>query len=404
MIRGMTGAGAGKGPIVVVHEGFVGPKQWEGFLSGADRLGLDQHPYLAFTGANQNSWATYTSQACSWGGGTNDTQRDFGIIIGGEWSLATNDCGMWLNGVDNKGAYENTYGSCLQYEDWRTWDAAFKADVMNHAMGSMDALQNWFFWTWRIGNSTTRGYAPSPMWHYQLGLEQGWIPKDPRSAGGYCKRSGFCPGCYEVSRPDLLSGDEAELTPVRRHLPRLSHRRRRDADHRRSRSWQVRRLAARHVPGLRAGQPWPPPHPHSNRHTHHAPRSRRVGQVAHGLGVSRGQGGRVRAGCRMPLSQVSRVQLCCPMRELTHSAYNALQPGDMPSALCGADGVGAPAPVTTPAAPAPTTAPVATTENLVVPPPPGPTTTASTSTTVPAPPAASVVDGAQVTAPPGVAA
>jgi glucan 1,3-beta-glucosidase len=51
----------------------------------------------------------------------------------------------------------------------------------------MDALQNWFFWTWRIGNSTVLGYAPSPFWHYQLGLKQGWIPSDPRTAGGFCK-------------------------------------------------------------------------------------------------------------------------------------------------------------------------------------------------------------------------
>jgi hypothetical protein len=41
----------------------------------------------------------------------------------------------------------------------------------------MDALQNFFFWTWKIGNSTQLGTSSSPMWHYQLGLQQGWIPK-----------------------------------------------------------------------------------------------------------------------------------------------------------------------------------------------------------------------------------
>lgn len=38
MIRGMTGTGAGKGPIVVIHEGFEGIAQWNNFLVGADRL------------------------------------------------------------------------------------------------------------------------------------------------------------------------------------------------------------------------------------------------------------------------------------------------------------------------------------------------------------------------------
>lgn len=41
----------------------------------------------------------------------------------------------------------------------------------------MDALQDFFFWTWKIGNSTTLGTSSCPMWHYKLGLQQGWIPK-----------------------------------------------------------------------------------------------------------------------------------------------------------------------------------------------------------------------------------
>jgi hypothetical protein len=38
MIRGITGFGAGNGPMIAIHEGFVGIAKWEGFLSGADRL------------------------------------------------------------------------------------------------------------------------------------------------------------------------------------------------------------------------------------------------------------------------------------------------------------------------------------------------------------------------------
>lgn len=91
-----------------------------------------------------------------------------------------------------------------------------------------------FFWTWHIGNSTTYGYQPNPMWNYkvssflplsislpsllllhlqailtspssslhssfsspalsfvfQLGLSQGWSPKDPREATGHCASLG----------------------------------------------------------------------------------------------------------------------------------------------------------------------------------------------------------------------
>ncbi|BEI80115.1 hypothetical protein CcaverHIS002_0106440 [Cutaneotrichosporon cavernicola] len=184
MIRGITGSGKGNGPP------RRGPANWDGFLTGADRLVMDQHPYLAFGGVNQNPWPQQTQQACGWGGGVNDTAASWGVIIGGEWSLATNDCGMWLNGVDVTGQYATTYGSCTQFEDWRTWDATFKQNLLNHAMGSMDALQNFFFWTWRIGDSTVRGYAASPM---------AGSRRTPRVAGGFCKRNGYCPGCAEFA-------------------------------------------------------------------------------------------------------------------------------------------------------------------------------------------------------------
>jgi glucan 1,3-beta-glucosidase len=62
MIRSITGYGAGNGPIIAMHEGFEGIAAWNGFLSGADRLALDQHPYLAFQATqNNNTWAQNVS-------------------------------------------------------------------------------------------------------------------------------------------------------------------------------------------------------------------------------------------------------------------------------------------------------------------------------------------------------
>lgn len=47
-------------------------------------------------------------------------------------------------------------------------------------------LQNWFFWTWKIGNSSATGLVEAPAWSYSLGLQEGWMPADPRSAVGQC--------------------------------------------------------------------------------------------------------------------------------------------------------------------------------------------------------------------------
>ena len=70
---------------------------------------------------------------------------------------------------------------------------------MQYCMGQMDALADWFFWTWKISNSTVKGYPTSPHWHYKLGWEQGWIPKDPRAAQGYCAASASAAQASQVS-------------------------------------------------------------------------------------------------------------------------------------------------------------------------------------------------------------
>jgi aryl-phospho-beta-D-glucosidase BglC (GH1 family) len=200
MIREITGIGSVNGPIIAIHEGFLGIAAWDSFLSGADRLALDQHPYQAFpTVQNNYGWEWQIANGCGWGGGTNDTQSGYGIVVGGEWSLAINDCGLWVNGVGTTPNYATAYGSCADFDQWMNYNDTMKQGLYNYAVGQMDSLQNWFFWTWKIGNSTVLGYPSAPQWHYQLGLQQGWIPKDPRVAGGWCKANGYCTGCAEFN-------------------------------------------------------------------------------------------------------------------------------------------------------------------------------------------------------------
>ncbi|OCF34165.1 exo-beta-1,3-glucanase [Kwoniella heveanensis BCC8398] len=207
-VRDVTGYGTGNGPILLMHEGFLGVAAWDGFLKGADRIGLDQHPYLAFGEVNTASHNDQAKVACSWGGGTNDSMTSFGIITGGEWSNAINDCGLWLNGVGSTPAF-NSLGNCDTFDEWFNWSDDFKAGVKNYAMANMDALQNWFFWTWKIGNSTVKGYQTSPQWHYKLGWENGWMPTDPRAAGGFCKGIGIGGNQFAGTYPASATGSFA---------------------------------------------------------------------------------------------------------------------------------------------------------------------------------------------------
>lgn len=181
-IRGASGIGAGNGPYVVIHSAFQGPDIWEGFLAGADRVVLDQHPYLAFQGfAEETPTASLPRPCDQWAAVTNRSQTNFGITVGGEFSTAVNNCGLWLEGPESP-----TQARCAVWDNWAAWDQTWMEELRQITLATMDALQNYFYWTWKIGDSTVLGTSSCPMWHYRLGLERGWIPKDPREAAGHC--------------------------------------------------------------------------------------------------------------------------------------------------------------------------------------------------------------------------
>ncbi|KAF9449843.1 glycoside hydrolase family 5 protein [Macrolepiota fuliginosa MF-IS2] len=195
IVRNAGGTGEGNGPWVSIHDGFSALSQWAGVFPNADRLSLDSHPYICFGGQSDAPMASYRTTPCDiWGSNFNNSMGNFGLTTAGEFSNAVTDCGLWLNGVNLGTRYEGSFvgggsriGDCATWTDWTKYDQNMKNDIKNFALASMDALQDYFFWTWKIGNSTTSGKVESPAWSYQLGLEQGWMPTDPRDAAGTCR-------------------------------------------------------------------------------------------------------------------------------------------------------------------------------------------------------------------------
>jgi hypothetical protein len=157
IIRSITGIGGNNGPYISIHDGFIGIARWAGFFTGSDRIMLDTHPYFAFngdaniapisTGTGANAGGTWPAQACNWGDGMNTSQTAFGVTFAGEFSNGFNDCGLFVEGVNGVATYG---GNCSQWEDSSTWDVPTKAGIEAFALASMDALQNWFFWTWKV--------------------------------------------------------------------------------------------------------------------------------------------------------------------------------------------------------------------------------------------------------------
>ncbi|KAI0633647.1 glycoside hydrolase [Trametes polyzona] len=209
MVREITGTGEGNGPIISFHDGFDALKNWAGFLPGADRIALDEHPYFAFNGQANREPVNITAdgsdgtlmggkwpkQACSaWSGAMNNSRKDFGITVAGEFSNAINDCGLWVVGVNVQAHYGD---DCGYWQDASQWSDANKQGLLNFALASMDALGDFFFWTWKIGESTTTNTVQAPLWSYKLGLEGGWMPKDPRAAAGTCQKFGVAPQPFD---------------------------------------------------------------------------------------------------------------------------------------------------------------------------------------------------------------
>ncbi|TFK76576.1 glycoside hydrolase [Pluteus cervinus] len=196
IIRTASGIGEGNGPFISFHDGFLARSQWVNFIPNGDRMALDTHPYICFNGQSDAAMSTYVTTPCTtWASAVNDSMTAFGLTTAGEWSNAVTDCGLWLNGVNLGTRYEGTFqdgstwpkiGSCDTWTNYKAYTDDTKTAMRQFALATMDALQDYFFWTWKIGASSQSGDIESPAWSYQLGLQQGWMPTDPRDAIGVC--------------------------------------------------------------------------------------------------------------------------------------------------------------------------------------------------------------------------
>lgn len=199
-MRNITGIGAGNGPFMVIHDGFIGLETWNGFLEGSDRLSLESHYYFAFSpDSYETNFYNMVTRPCQWWApGFNQSTLDNGLTIGGEWSIAPNDCGLWLNAVGEgsyfDGSHSNSngrsYGSCTQYTDVRTFSDTFKEQLRAFTLANMDTFQNFMFWTWKTQSNLETGACYNPLWSYSCGLENNYVPRDPNDSAGACNRLG----------------------------------------------------------------------------------------------------------------------------------------------------------------------------------------------------------------------
>ncbi|KAI9307082.1 glycoside hydrolase superfamily [Cunninghamella echinulata] len=178
-------------PWLTYHEGFLGLSSWDDFFNPATykRVILETHMYLIFDqGLVSKPKDEQANFPCTgWLNDLTQSSKRIATMVG-EFSIATNDCGKYLNGVGLGTRYEGTLiengekvpavcQSCVcgESENWQSYDQEYKTFLKQFAEKQMSAYETtygWFFWTYKTENNI------NPHWDYSLGYEQGWIPKD----------------------------------------------------------------------------------------------------------------------------------------------------------------------------------------------------------------------------------
>jgi len=217
----------------IIHDAFqFDPKIWGGFMDGCPDRALDTHIYQAWN--NPSSRLDFYMDACAKKFSIAEMEKEFGPVIVGEWSLATDNCAMWLNGFNDnlpgfprlpckyipcpepymgleqpgtpvdpgkgpQGPYGTgtsgpVFGLCPVGRDWLKESSGLKSgmdwmkapaeappgrDASDEVMTQL-ALKminsfsgvghGFYFWNFRTDND-------DPHWSYIRALEKGWIPK-----------------------------------------------------------------------------------------------------------------------------------------------------------------------------------------------------------------------------------
>ncbi|KAG9285245.1 hypothetical protein G9A89_002141 [Geosiphon pyriformis] len=179
LIRNITGNDKEFTPWLVFHDGFAGLDAWSGSMKGSNRVALDIHTYIIF---DPNLFTLPQSNLlvfpCAvWGESLTKSTTNFGLSITGEWTVSTDDCAKYLNGVGGSAGYEGRCENCTctGAGDYKNYSSEKKEFMLQFAQAQIDAFEHgggWFYWTWKTENHV------NPTWDYQLGVQEGWIPKD----------------------------------------------------------------------------------------------------------------------------------------------------------------------------------------------------------------------------------
>ena len=195
--------------MFVMHDSFRGyPAAWWDFMKGCPKKAMDTHIYQAWN--RPGVIAAYYNNACNFKGGVRVMEDlvDMPIIVG-EWSLATDNCAMWLNGFnDNLPGYPKVscrmfpcaepymgydqpgcppdpemplqgpygtgvsgpqFGECPVGVEWGARENEYMTTLTMKHLSSFNSGHGWFFlWNFRT--------EIEPRWSFDTAWYNGWFP------------------------------------------------------------------------------------------------------------------------------------------------------------------------------------------------------------------------------------
>ncbi|KAI7899033.1 glycoside hydrolase superfamily [Cokeromyces recurvatus] len=176
------------GPLLSFHDGFMPLNQWAGFFKNSfQNTIIETHLYLIFNNDLVSMPKKVQSEfPCNaWKKDLQEVSTSVGPMMVGEFSLATNDCAKYLNGIGFGARYDNTYEedsnpncpscTCKGVDDWENFTNDYKQFLLQFLEKQMDAYESslgWFFWTYKTEDHV------NPHWDYSLAWEQGFAPSD----------------------------------------------------------------------------------------------------------------------------------------------------------------------------------------------------------------------------------
>ncbi|RXK41132.1 glucan 1,3-beta-glucosidase [Tremella mesenterica] len=175
------GSGSKSGLVLVIHDGFQPLNTYNNYMSQPtyEDVMIDHHSYQIFDQpTNEWTWDQHIQGICQQSSTFDGSPL---WLVNGEWTVASTDCALWLNGRGNGARYDGTLpgssyvGDCstktgdgssfsAEYKDFmqRFWDVQTQT-YENHGQG-------WIYWTWKTENAAE--------WSYSAGMAGGWIPRD----------------------------------------------------------------------------------------------------------------------------------------------------------------------------------------------------------------------------------